>query len=129
MAVQDEYRAKAKEALDKLQTQIDELRVQADLAQAEVRDRLEKAVDALRDQRRQAQARLDDAGKAGAGAWKSAAGQVEEAVDGLGDTFSKLADEVQAAVGAGGSAAKKSYSAFLDEWKKARAERKALLDK
>ncbi len=33
-----------------------------------------------------------------------------------------------AAVGAAGDASKKGYSTFLDEWKKARAERKALLD-
>ena len=32
MATQDEYRAKAREALEKLQQQIDELKVQANLA-------------------------------------------------------------------------------------------------
>ncbi|HEX6311632.1 MAG TPA: hypothetical protein VF152_08385, partial [Acidimicrobiia bacterium] len=64
----------------------------------------------------------------GADAWKSAAGQLEEAVDDLGDAFSKLADQVQAAAGAAGEASKKGYNAFLDQWKKARAERQALLD-
>jgi hypothetical protein len=128
MASQDEYREKAKDALDRLQAQLDELRVQADLAQAEARDRLENAVDALRARQRDVRARLDDAGRTGAGAWQMAASQVEEAVDDLGDAFSKLADEVQAAAGAAGEASKKGYAAFLDQWKKARAEREALLD-
>ena len=127
MATQDEYKAKAQEALQKLQTQLGELRVQADLAQAEARDRFEKAIDGLRAQQRDVQARLDEASKAGADAWKTAAGQVEEAVDGLGDAFSKLADEVQSAAGASSSAAKQAYGAFLDEWKKQRAEREKLL--
>jgi len=44
MATQDEYRAKAREALEKLQQQIDELKVQANLAGAEARDRFDTNV-------------------------------------------------------------------------------------
>ena len=98
-----EYQAKALAALEKLKTQLDELRVQADLAQAEARERLDAAIDALRKRQTDAKVRLDDAQSAGADAWKSAAKQVESVVDDLGDTFSKLAGEVQDAVGAAGS--------------------------
>ena len=47
MATQDEYRAKAREALEKIQQQIDELKVQANLAGSEARERFDKAIDAL----------------------------------------------------------------------------------
>jgi hypothetical protein len=125
---QSEYQEKARVALDKLKTQIDELRVQADLAQAEARDRLEAAIDALRKKQAEAKVKLDDAQSSGAETWKTVAKQVEQVVDDLGDTFSKLASEVQTAVGAVGSAATKGRDAFLDEWKKARAEREKLLE-
>jgi hypothetical protein len=45
---------------------------------------------------------------------------MEEAVDGIGDAFSTLADEVDANVRSAGSAAKAGRKAFLDEWKKQR---------
>lgn len=124
----NEYQDKARAALEKMKTQLDELRVQADLAQAEARDRLEAAIDALRTRQSEAKVRLDEAQSAGADAWKSAARQVESVVDDLGDAFSKLAGEVQSAVGAAGAAASKGRDAFLDEWKKARTEREKLLD-
>jgi hypothetical protein len=114
--------------LDKLKTQIDELRVQADLAQAEARDKLEAAIDALRTKQAEAKVKLDDAQTSGAETWKSVAQQVERVVDDLGDTFAKLATEVQTAVGAAGSAATKGRAAFLDEWKKARTDRERLLE-
>jgi len=43
-ANQSEYQEQAQSALDKIKSQIDELRVQADLAQAEARDRLQQGV-------------------------------------------------------------------------------------
>ena len=109
-------------ALETLKTQIDELRVQADLAQAEARDRLEAAIDSLRTKQGEAKVKLDEAQSTGADTWKTVAKQIEQAVDDLGDTFSKLAGEVQTAVGAAGAAASKGRDAFLDEWKKARTE-------
>lgn len=124
----NEYEEKAKAALDKLKTQLDELRVQADLAQAEARDRLEQAIEALRKRQGEARTRLDDAQAAGSDAWRSVAKQAEQIVDDLGDAFSKLAGEVQSAVGAAGAAAGKGRDVFLDEWKKARTEREKLLD-
>ena len=126
-STRSEYQDKAKAALEKLKAQLDELRVQADLAQAEARDRIDAAIDALRKRQGDAKVRLDDAQSAGSDAWKSAAKQVESVVDDLGDAFSKLAGDVQAAVGAAGAAAGKGREAFLEEWKKARAEREQLL--
>lgn len=126
---QSEYQEQAQSALDKLKAQIDELRVQADLAQAEARDRLTQSIEALRKRQGEAKVKLDDAQKAGTGAWKSVAKQAEQVVSELGDTFSKVADEVQSAAGAAGAAAGKGREAFLDEWHKARDARQKLLDK
>ena len=53
---------------------------------------------------------------------------MEEAVDGIGDAFSTLADEIDANVRSAGSAAKVGRKAFLDEWKKQRAAREKLID-
>ncbi len=125
---QSEYQEQAKSALDKLKTQIDELRVQADLAQAEARDRLTKSIEGLRKRQGEAKSKLDDAQKAGTGAWKTVAKQAEQVVSELGDTFSKVASEVQSAAGAAGGAASKGREAFLEEWRKARDSRQKLLD-
>ena len=125
---QRDYETQARSALDKLKGQIDELRVQADLAQAEARDRLEQGIETLRKRQAEARLKLDETQKTGEGAWKSMADQAEQLVGDLGDAFSKLASEVQATVGAAGAAASKGREAFLDEWKKMRAQRKQLLD-
>jgi uncharacterized phage infection (PIP) family protein YhgE len=127
-STRDRYQDQARSALAKLRTQVDELRVQADLAQAEARDRLQQGVEGLRGSETKAKAKLDEAQAAGADAWKSVAKQAEQVVDELGDAFSKLATEVQAAVGKAGAAASKGRDAFLEEWKKDRANRKKLLD-
>ena len=123
-----EYEAEAQSALDKLRTQIDELRVQADLASAEARDRLQQGVEALRKRQAEAKVKLDEAQSAGADAWKSVAKQAEQLVDDLGDAFGKLADDVQDAVGAAGKAADKGRNAFTKEWRKAREQREKLLE-
>ena len=123
-----DYQEQANSALDKLKGQIDELRVQADLAQAEARDRLGQGIEALRKRQAEARAKIDEAQKTGESAWKSVAHQAEQLVGEVGDAFSKVASEVQSTVGAAGSAAKKSREAFFDEWKKMRAQRKQLLD-
>jgi uncharacterized phage infection (PIP) family protein YhgE len=123
-----EYEAEAQSALDKLRTQIDELRVQADLASAEARDRLQQGVEVLRKRQAEAKVKLDEAQSAGADVWKSVAKQAEQLVDDLGDAFSKLADDVQDAVGAAGKAADKGRNAFTKEWRKAREQREKLLE-
>ena len=127
-STRDRYQAQALGALEKLRGQVDELRVQADLAQAEARDRLQQGVEGLRGGEAKAKGKLDEAQAAGADAWKSVAKQAEQVVDDLGETFSKLAAEVQAAVGKAGAAASKGRDAFLEEWKKERADREKLLD-
>jgi uncharacterized phage infection (PIP) family protein YhgE len=123
-----EYEAEAQSALDKIRTQIDELRVQADLASAEARDRLQQGVEALKKRQAEAKVKLDEAQTAGADVWKSVAKQAEQLVDDLGDAFGKLADDVQSAVGAAGKAADKGRNAFNKEWRKAREQREKLLD-
>jgi hypothetical protein len=128
MATQDEYRAKAKEALDKLQPQIDELRVQANLAGAEARERFEKAIDTLRKRQAEAKVSLDRAAEKSGDAWKNAAKQIEDAIDGIGDTFSTLADELDANLRSAGKAAKAGHKALLKEWKKQRTQREKLID-
>ncbi|MCJ7673231.1 MAG: hypothetical protein MUP67_14485, partial [Acidimicrobiia bacterium] len=75
-----------------------------------------------------AKAKLDEAQAAGADAWKSVARQAEQVVDELGDAFSKVAADVQSALGKAGAAATKGRDAFLEEWKKDRATREKLLD-
>jgi uncharacterized phage infection (PIP) family protein YhgE len=127
-SARDRYQAQARSALDKIKGQVDELRVQADLAQAEARDRLQQGVEGLRGREGKAKVKLDEAQEAGADAWKSVAKQAEQVVDDLGDAFSKLASEVQTALGKAGAAAAKGRDAFLEEWKKERADREKLLD-
>jgi polyhydroxyalkanoate synthesis regulator phasin len=127
-SIRDRYQAQARSALDKLRGQVDELRVQADLAQAEARERLGEGVEGLRHRQGEAKVKLDEAQAAGADMWKSVAKQAEEVVDELGDAFSKVAAEVQSAIGKAGAAAAKGRDAFLEEWKKDRAERERLLD-
>jgi hypothetical protein len=122
-----DYEKQATTALERIRGQIDELRVQADLAGAEARDRLQQGVEALRKRQGETKGKLDEAQKAGADAWKSVAKQAESAFGDLGDAFSKVADEIQAAVGAAGAAANKGKDAFLDEWRKGRDARKKLL--
>jgi uncharacterized phage infection (PIP) family protein YhgE len=124
-----DYQEQARSALDKLKTQMDELRVQADLAQAEARDRLAQSIETLRKRQADARAKIDEAQKAGNDAWKSVANQAEQVVGDLGEAFTKLASEVQSTVGAAGAAANKGREAFFDEWKKMRAQRKKILDK
>jgi hypothetical protein len=129
MATQEEYRAKARDALDKLQQQIDELRVQANLAGAEARERFEKAIEVLRRRQAEAKVSLDRAAEKSGDAWKNAAKQMEEGLDALGDAFSNLADEIDASLQAAGKAAKAGHKALLKEWKKQREKQKEAREK
>jgi uncharacterized phage infection (PIP) family protein YhgE len=124
MSVKDDYLPKAQAALTKIQAQLDELRVQADLAQAEARDRLQQGIAELRKRQAAAKAKVDEAQQAGTGAWKTVATQAEQAVGDLGDALSKLTDELQKA----GGAAQKGWKTFLDEWNTSRSEREKILE-
>ena len=99
MATFDEYKAKAEHALESLHTQLDELRVQADLAQAEARDRFEAAIDVLRHRQAQLKADLERAKAESGSTWQALAKQLEAGVDEAGDAFAKLATEIDAALG------------------------------
>src|ERR1700730_6916929 len=73
MSTLEDYVAKAQAALDGLRPQLDELRVQADLAQAEARDRLQAGIAALQKAQTAAKTQLDQAARAGKDSWKSTA--------------------------------------------------------
>ncbi len=124
----DDYVAKARGALDGLRPTIDELRVQADLAQAEARDRLQAGLAKVQQAQTAAKAQLDEAARAGQGTWKSTARQAEQAVDDVGTQLQALIDQLQERVGAAGPAARKAWTTFRDEWNRERSDRAHLLD-
>jgi hypothetical protein len=127
MAGFDDYKQKAEHALEGLRTQLDELRVQANLAQAEARDRFEAAIDVLRHREAELKVSLERAKDETGGTWHALAKQVETGVDEMGDAFGKLAGEIDAALGKAGEAAKSARDAFLAEWKQQRAEREQMV--
>jgi ABC-type transporter Mla subunit MlaD len=124
----DDYVAKARSALDGLRPTLDELRVQADLAQAEARDRLQAGLATVQQAQAAAKSQLDEAARAGQDTWKSTARQAEQAVDDVGTQLQALVDQVQDRVGAAAPAARKGWTAFLDEWNRQRSDRERLLD-
>jgi len=124
----DEYVAKARTALDQLRPQVDELRVQADLAQTEARDRLQGGLAALQRAQANAKAQLDQAAQASQGTWRSTARQAEQAVNDVGAQLQALVEQLQGSVGAAAPAARKAWAAFLDEWNRERTDRAQLLD-
>ena len=128
MSTLDEYVAKARTALDQLRPQVDELRVQADLAQTEARDRLQGGVAALQRAQANAKAQLDQAAQASQDTWRSTARQAEQAVNDVGAQLQALVEQLQGSVGAAAPAARKAWAAFLDEWNRERTDRAKLLD-
>src|ERR1700694_5669009 len=113
MSALDDYVAKAQAAVDGIRPQLDELRVQADLAQAEARDRLEAGIAALQKAQAAAKVQLDQASRAGKDTWKTTAQQAEQAVDDLGTQLQQVVDQVQTTVGAAAPAAQKGGGTFL----------------
>jgi chromosome segregation ATPase len=128
VATVDDYVAKARAALDQLRPQLDELRVQADLAQSEARDRLRAGVDAVQHAQARAKAQLDQAAHAGQDSWQTTARQAEQTVNDVATQLQSLADQVQSAVGAAAPAARKAWTTFLDEWNRGRGDRERILD-
>ena len=127
-STRERYEAQARAALEQLRGQVDELRVQGELAQAEARDRLQRGLEILRTLQAEAKVKLDEAQAAGADRWQARAAQAEALVGDLGETFSKLATEVQAAADTAGTAATRARDTFLAEWNNLRSERSNLLD-
>jgi hypothetical protein len=124
----DDYVAKAQAAVEGIRPQLDELRVQADLAQAEARDRLQAGIAALQKAQLAAKAQLDQAARAGKDTWKTTAQQAEQAVDDLGTQLQQVAEQLQSTVGAAAPAAQKGWQTFLDEWNRERQDRQRLLN-
>ena len=115
MSALDDYVAKAQAAVDGIRPQLDELRVQADLAQAEARDRLQAGITALQKAQLAAKAQLDQAARAGKDTWKTTAQQAEQTVDDLGTQLQQVVEQLQSTVGAAAPAAQKGWRTFLDE--------------
>ncbi len=127
MSTLDDYVTKARAALDQLRPQLDELRVQADLAKAEARDRLQSGIASLQQAQTRAKSQVDQAAQAGQGTWRSTAEKAEKSVNEVGTQLQSLVDQVQESVGAAAPAAKKAWTAFLDEWNRSKRDREQLL--
>jgi predicted RNA-binding protein Jag len=124
----DDYVTKARAALDQLRPQLDDLKVQANLAQSEARDRLEAGIAAVQQAQAAAKVQLDHAAQAGQDTWKTTARQAEQTVDDVGAQLQTLVDQVQASVGATAPAARKAWTTFLAEWNSQHTDRQRLLD-
>jgi predicted RNA-binding protein Jag len=128
MSTLDEYVTRARSALDQVRPQLDELKVQADLARAEARDRIQNGITAVQKAQARAKQQLDEATKAGQDTWQSTARQAEQTVNEVGTQLQSLVDQVQGAVGAAAPAARKAWTKFLDEWNRERGDRQRLID-
>lgn len=128
MDARERYEERARAAIAQVRTQLDELRVQADLAQKEARTRLEQALDALSRRTVEAREQVDEADQSVGEAWKSLASRAEATIDDLGEQVERVMEQVQTAVGAAGAAARAAATSFRDEWNRQRAERTSLLD-
>ena len=127
MSTLDDYVTKARAALEQIRPQLDELRVQADLAQGVAKERLQKSIAAIQNAQARAKQQLDQATKAGQGTWRSTAEKAEQALNDAGAQLQALVDQVQGAVGAAAPAARKAWTKFLDEWNRERGDREHLL--
>jgi ABC-type transporter Mla subunit MlaD len=128
MSTLDDYVTKARSALDGVRPQLDELRVQADLARAEARDRLQTGFAAVQRAQSRAKQQLDEATRTGQDTWQSTARQAEQTVNEVGTQLQALVEQVQGAVGAAAPAARKAWTKFLDEWNRERGDRQRLID-
>jgi ElaB/YqjD/DUF883 family membrane-anchored ribosome-binding protein len=75
---QDEYREKWQSLVDQLSAKIEELRVKAGEATAEVREEITEHLGDLEGQRERARARLKDLAEAGEEVWDDVAEEAEE---------------------------------------------------
>jgi len=128
MSTLDDYVTKARSALDGLRPQLDELRVQGDLAQADARDRIHAGIAKVQQAQANAKSQIDQAAKSGQDTWRSTARQAEQTVNDVGAQFQTVVAEVQGSVSAAAPAARRAWTTFLDEWNRERGERQRLLD-
>jgi predicted RNA-binding protein Jag len=124
----DDYVTRARSALDQVRPQLDELKVQADLARAEARDRIQNGITAVQKAQSKAKQQLDQATQTGQDTWQSTARQAEQAVNEVGTQLQAVVDQVHGAVGAAAPAARKAWTKFLDEWNRERGDRQRLID-
>jgi chromosome segregation ATPase len=128
MSTMDDYLAKARAALEGMQPRLDELRVQADQAQGTAKERIQAGIVKVQEAQAKAKAQLDQAARSGQGTWKSAARQADKTLNEVEAQLQSLADQVQSSVSAAAPAARRAWTAFLDEWNRGRRDRERLLD-
>ena len=128
MSALDDYLAKARAALDGVRPQLDDLKVQANLAQADVKDRLQAGIAKVQQAQAKAKVQLDEAAKSGQGTWRTTARQAEHTVNEVGEQLQQVAEQVQRSVSAAAPAARRAWTAFLAEWNRERGDREHLLD-
>ena len=127
MSALDDYVAKARSALDGLRPQLDELRVQADLAQADARDRIQAGIAKVQQAQANAKSQIDQAAKSGQDTWLSTARQAEQTVNEVGAQLQGVVEQLQGSVSAAAPAVKRAWTTFLDEWNRERGDRQRLL--
>lgn len=128
MSSLDDYLAQARAALDGVRPQLDDLKTQATQAQADAKDKLQAGFAKVQQAQTKAKSQLDDAAKSGQGTWRTKAKQAEQTVNDVGDQLQGVADQVQRSVSAAAPAARRAWTAFLDEWNRERRDRQRLLD-
>ena len=128
MSTFDDYLAKARAALEGLRPQLDQLRVQADLAQADARDKVQAGIAKVQQAQAKAKTQLDQAAKSSQGTWRSRARQAEQAVNEVGTQLQGVVDQLQDSVNAAAPAARRAWAAVRDEWNRERGDRERLLD-
>jgi hypothetical protein len=128
MSTLDDYLAKARAALDRVRPELDDLKVQANLAQADAKDRIQASIAKVQQAQTKAKSQLDEAAKSGQDTWRTRARQAEQTVNDVGDQLQLVAEQVQRSVSAAAPAARRAWTAFLDEWNRDRGDREHLLD-
>ena len=127
MSALDDYLAKARAALDGVRPQLDDLKVQANLAQADAKERLQAGFAKVQQAQAKAKTQLDEAAKSGQDTWRTTAQRAEQTVNDVGSQLQDVAEQVQRSVTAAAPAARRAWTAFLDEWNRDRGDRERLL--
>ncbi|HEV2309302.1 MAG TPA: hypothetical protein VGU73_02170 [Acidimicrobiia bacterium] len=127
MSALDDYLAKARAALDGVRPQLDDLKVQANLAQADAKERLQAGFAKVQQAQAKAKTQLDEASKSGQDTWRTTARRAEQTVNDVGSQLQDVAEQVQRSVTAAAPAARRAWTAFLDEWNRDRGDRERLL--
>ena len=89
----EEYRRELRAQVDKIQSDLAELRLRAETAGEEARERMRPHIESLRAQARALDDRLEKLKDDTAAAWRAAEPELDRAVENLRDAFRKAADQ------------------------------------